>query len=145
MMYLYTTSGASKALFPENDAAGFRHKLPRRLTLPKEPLGWEVAVLDLATPDFAERNSSESVTLFCDICELSIHGHYLMSALLTVNRPGNNSKKGIRENVPNPRYVRVVDDVIERINVYLLDERGERPSFDKGELRCTLHFRPIER
>jgi hypothetical protein len=148
-MYIYLNSNASSELFRDNRADSFIQKLPRRLTRAdftrfstKEC--WEVALVDLRTPKFHGDNSCESVSIYCDICQVSMYENDMRPVLSVVHRPHTqfNKAKPIIHTVDTPRYITVTDHTIEYIKIYLLDEEGRPVPFENGSLRCTLHLRP---
>jgi hypothetical protein len=148
-MYLYLSSDASSDLFSTNSANSFTQKLPRRITQSEiarfsNKQGWEVALVDLRTPRFVDDNTCESLTIFCNICEVSVHENDMSPVLTVAHRPIGqfNTMKPLIVTIDTPRYVRVTDHTLEYIKLYLLDQEGRDIPFQRGSLRCTLHLRP---
>ena len=40
----------------------------------------------------------------------------------------------------HPRYIPVTADSLDALSIYLLDDKGEEPSFKSGHSCCTLHI-----
>jgi hypothetical protein len=156
-MYMYLNSNSSSELFRSNSPADFIYKLPRRLTLRNEYTfsggslsdagDWEVALTDLRTPRFERAHSPQSVTLLCNICEVSVFENDMKPVLTTIHRSRAEvgTVKPIIVEITNPKYVRVTERTIESISLLLIDETGRVASFESEELRCTLHFRPMRK
>lgn len=148
-MYLHITSSCSKELFRNNSPTSFTFKLPRRISIDgmrgsiPPPCRWEIALLDLHTPEFREGYSFTRLTLFCTSCDVSIYENDLSPVLYPVYRPRGikGRSAGVSEVPPHPRYVPLIGDCLEYLELYILDEEGRPPSFSNGELTCTLHVR----
>lgn len=136
-MYIYLTSTASLEYFPNNSVTSFRVKLPKPLNL--KPLGrYSVALLDIDLPKFQQNYAAKHITLFSNMCQHSVSDntlkpilHRLFFADLRSGRP---------QILQSPRYVGLNSENLDIIEIYLLDELNQPPSFRPGQLSCTLHI-----
>jgi hypothetical protein len=139
-MYLYLGSEVNRKYFPNNRAAAFSVKLPKSVQL--TPYGdWMVALADIEMPGFISGYEPKFVTIYSDICRTSIYGEGLKQVLHRIYYQDLRTNTSV---VFNPlRYKGIITDSLDTIQLYLLDEQDNPPSFKNEPLFCTLHIKNI--
>jgi hypothetical protein len=135
IMYIYLDSGASSDIFPDNTAASFRTRLSRPLNLYGPH---EVAVLDVKFPKLTSGYKTEYIMLKSSIC---VDSFVDSSQSPVMARFSSAAVAGRNTQFTTPRYVRLNTQNLHTLDVYLTDARGHRPSFESGDLLCTLHVK----
>lgn len=137
-MYLYLSSTQSTQFFVNNSPAAFRVKLPKRLKLCSSQR-WSIALLDICLPKLKSGYKPLYLTVNSSVVESSVVSMDLMP---TLNRIYFQQLKKYRPLLifEHPRYIPVTTDTMETLDIYLTDSEGNKPSFDEGELLCTLHL-----
>lgn len=139
-MYLYLGSEVSRKYFPNNRAAMFSAKLPKTVQL--TPYGdWMVALVDIKLPTFNPGYEPKFLTIYCDICKTSIYGEGLKQILHRIYYQDLRTNTAITFNPL--RYNGVITDSMDSIQLYLLDDQDNPPSFKNEPLFCTLHIKNI--
>ncbi len=127
-MYLYLSSDNSKSTHPSNRPSEFTVELPRNLILNG---AWEIALTEIY---FQGEGDDKDLYIFTDICESS----YVIDTLLPILRIIK--KSGPLEIL---YYIKLSQDFVSELRVYIRTDGLEEPSFLTKTLRCTLHLRPI--
>ena len=136
-MYIYLSSNQSDNFFIGNTASGFRVKLPKTLYLHGKSQ-WYLAILDIDLPPFSNTYKTNYITINSSICEPSTVNTSLFPILNRVYF--NQLSKDNFVVFDTPRYVRLSVDVLDTIDIYLKDSTSNAPSFDEGQVSCTLHL-----
>lgn len=135
-MYVYLSSSASMQYFPTNESTDFRTTLARPLTLYGD---WEVALTEISFPKLTQGYKPDYIAVACNFCiESLINGgqdQLLDRFFLSELRPSD----AVR--ILRPHYIKLNSDIIYTLQVHLYDETGAKPSFQSGNLHCTLHLR----
>lgn len=134
-LYLHLTSDCNLDIFPENTANAFRVKLPQTLELNGV---WTIALLDVDMPKLVEDYKPKWITLQSTLCAPSVYKTDWKPVLQRFYY--YHVKKGSPLVMERPRYVLVNSRNIDFIDLFILDESGEKASFKRGHLSCTLHL-----
>ena len=136
-MYIYVSSHQSNEYFTDNTAVAFRVRLPKRLNL-QQSWEWSLAILDISLPKFTDEYKTDYITINSRTCEPSIVNTALQPILNRI------FTKELQEGSPvtfdTPRYVRLTQDILDTVDIYLTDSQGRAPSFTPGHVSCTLHL-----
>ena len=136
-VYVYLSSKAStKEHYPDNSASAFTTVLPEALDFQGD---WEVALVELSYPGSASKGGT--VHILTDIIVDSILGDSKLPVLRRINL----ASKGKSLVFDTPFYKPLKNNLIQRLTLSIANSKGEKHSFDKGECRCTLHFRKCRR
>ena len=135
-MYIYAESGTD--LYKENDPSDFRIDLGSALELKGD---WEVAVLDIDIPKMKKNYSPLYINLYSNICSESIMDGIQRPILYRLFK--GNFRGGKALSITTPRYVPLKSNSLRTIGIYILDHKGEKPSFESGRTTCTLHLRKL--
>ena len=135
-MYFHVSSAEDPSTFAGNVSHSFRVKLPRAVYL-QPSTNYEIALVDIFTPNLASQYTPAYVTVNTDICDLSIVDNGLQPVL---QRLYPDHIGGATE-FTNPRYIQLNTEEIDTIHLYLLDDQQASPSFEKGTVYATLHLR----
>ncbi len=127
-MYLHLSSNDSKSTHPDNKPFEFTVNLPRNLILNG---AWEIALTEIY---FQGKSGSKNLYIFTDICESSYVADTFLPLLRIVKRSGP---------LDIPYYIKLSQDFVSELKVYIRTDGLKEPSFLIGTLRCTLHLRPI--
>lgn len=132
-MYIFLSSDASKSIYAENKPASFRTKLSRSLILQG---AHEIALINIRIPKLKAGYKTEYIIIKSSICQDSLidssQGPLLARIFDTSYR---------YEDIAQPCYVPLNAEILHTIDIYLLDSKGTAPSFEPGQLYCTLHIR----
>ena len=136
-MFIYLSSDANTDYFNDNSPSSFRIKLPRNVQL--KPLGkWTVALLDIHIPPFAQNYKPHHLSILSSICKPTAVNSTLKPVL---QRLYAEDITDWPVTIKVPRYVTINSDSLDNIDIYLLDNLGNSPSFADGKLTCTLHIK----
>ena len=136
-MYIYISSDQSGSNFQGNSPGSFRVKLPRQLQL--TPQGsWNVAILDINLPKPPADYKPAYLTINSSMCQPSFVNGTQAPVLHKIYY--SQFKNGKPLTFDNPRYVPVITDSLDIIEIYLTDSNGALPTFEKGHSACTLHL-----
>ena len=136
VIYIYGSS--AKDLYEENEPDTFRINLGTTLDLEGK---WEMALMDIDLPRLTTNYKPQYITLYSSVCTSSIIGAAQRPILYRFFKSDLRYTKAL--NITTPRYVPLNTDSLPVIDIYLLDDKGEKPSFQKGQTTCTLHLRKI--
>jgi len=137
-MYIYLDSRESTEYFPDNCTDSFVVRLTKNTQL--LPYGqWLVTIADIDLPPLQLNYKPKFLALYSDICAPSIYGGGLKQVLHRIYYRELRLARPIVFNPP--RYKKVSTESLNSIHLYLLDDEGNRPSFEKGPLLCTLHIK----
>lgn len=135
-MYIYLTSNGSQTFFSENSSTEFRIRLSRPVTVYGR---WEIAILQVSLPHFKSGYSPAYIDISTSVC--------LPSILNGSEKPILNRIffteiiEGACIRFHRPYYLTVNTENLHVIDINLYDDKGDKPSFDDGEVCCTLHLR----
>lgn len=134
--YVYISSNASKQYFPANESTHFRMTLAKPLSLYGD---WEVALTEINLPKLAQGYKPEYIAIECSFCiDSFVNGgqdQLLDRFFLSELRPSDVIR------LTRPHYVKVNTDLLHTLQLNLYDETHAKPSFQSGNLHCTLHLR----
>lgn len=133
-MFIYGSS--KKNLYKENEPGSFRINLGTILELEGE---WEMALLDIDLPLLEKGYRPLYLTLFSNICSSSILEASQKPVFYRIYRSDFKPRKVLK--ITTPRYVPLNVNSLQTVNMYMLDEKGQKPSFQSGQVNCTLHLR----
>ena len=133
-MYVYAES--CKGLHEEDDPADFRVDLGTLLELDGK---WEIALLDIDLPTMAKDYQPMYLTFYSNVCVESIEDGIQRPILCRLFK--SNFRSGKAWSIDSPRYVPLNVNYLRTIRIYILDQRGDKPSFPQGRTTCTLHLR----
>jgi len=137
-MYLYLDSRDSAEYFPDNSSVSFTAKLAKNIQF--SPYGqWFVTVADIDLPPLQIDYKPKFLVLYSDICTPSIYGGGLKQVLHRIYYRELHLARPIVFNPP--RYKPISAESLDTIRLYLLDDEGNRPSFRRVPLLCTLHVK----
>ena len=128
--YIFLSSDHSTEYFPQNCVTDFKIKLKTALTLDEH---WYVALCDVRF-GIKSADTSNSLTIFCDLCKHSFINEYSEPILRRIGR------KESRQ-FSDKQYFPVVQRYIERIHIYILNEKGQTPLVSNRPLELTLHLK----
>ena len=133
-MYIYAENGMGT--YKDDDPANFRIDLGTTIELEGS---WEMALLDIDLPTMKKGYNPIFLTLYSDVCSESIEDGVQRPVLHRVFKADFKGGKALT--ITTPRYVPINSKSIRNIHIYILDYRGEKPSFQQGRTTCTLHLR----
>ena len=136
-MYLYLNSSSHKRLFPSNIASNFTVKTPKVLDVSPSG-GCSIALLDIELPEFADNYKTKYISVYCSLCQPSLHGAELRPVLTRLYF--NDVKHGGPFRFDTPRYIPLNTGSLNYFNIFILDDKDLPPSFNVRELLCTLHI-----
>ena len=141
IMYLFLSSDDSLKIHENNKAIDFIVTLPSPLYLDREAR-WECGLCDLSitTKDSASVKRADRLHVYCNLIETSYEQGSTQPILKTAQL------KAVKNNVAfynPPYYMRVAQERIDSIHIYLRLDKGQIPSFDDGITSCTLHLRAV--
>ena len=129
--YVYLSSGDSTEYFPANKAHQFITKLQESLRLEREC--WEVALTEIYWPG---DGLTEEKNINSDLVVETLCGGVKSP---TLRKIVNAKGKGME--FTNPYYIPLRVNKIDSVEVVISTGNEKGPSFDSGDLHCTLHFR----
>lgn len=135
--YLYISSSSHEDLYPTNSPADFKVKLSRGVKAVNFNQ-WSVALIDIDLPPLRAGYKPSYITILGSFCTPTHYFTSLQPVLQRLYFP--QLKKGRPLSIDIPRYVRVNTDGLDVVRLYLQDDQGHPPSFERGELTCTLHL-----
>ena len=136
--YIFLSSSDSKQINSTNKPHDFTVVLPQSISFNREEgTEWTVALADIAITN--QGDLTKTILVFCDIVSPSlIRGSY--NPVLR-SFPSQTLKS---TSLFLPYYLPVNSSLIERIRIYLVDDKLKPITFDESkgdiELTCSLHF-----
>ena len=128
--YLFLSSNDSQIFFPHNSPADFRIKLDNPIVLDAH---WHVCLCEI-TFKLKANDNSKSMGVYSSICRSSYIDNQAAPILRRITR------KGAQEFM-NRQYFPIVRRYIESLDVYIRNERGEKPLFSDKPVELTLHLK----
>ena len=139
--YVYLNSASCKKYFSSNTSTSFRILLSKPIYLQGY---WEVGLIDADFPNLQPNYDPDFITINSHICEESISDDSLLPILCRIYKAElKRSQRPLR--ILQPVYIPINTENLSSIDMYLKDDSGNSPSFGKGSLICTLHFRQCEK
>ena len=132
---IYLSSTDSLSTYPSNTAYDFTSILAKEVRL-DELREWEVGVVEMKmTP------SAENFYICCDFVEPSIVGEYYFPVLRRLLLQTSSLGGEIPYYIDTPFYMKMTRKNLERMRIYLSDEKGSVGSVASGLLGVTLDIR----
>lgn len=136
--YLHVNCNDSTSIYPDNDPADFRIRLPKPLSLEGE---WECALLNISFwPQFHTSEKPKELYICIDEIANSYAVDGLYPILKRVSVPENIITK-VNLIYPHLDFLPVTQSLLQSVHVYIMDNERLQPSFIIKDLYCTLHLR----
>ena len=142
-LYIYLQSDHCRLDYPENTAASFTVKLPRRLHLHGQ---WSCGLSDIIMPPVRLLNRAEwapalPLNICTTLCEDSIITSMQAPVLRRIVINDREQREGTRMIFNPAYYIPIVQNDFETITLYINADFQHKVTFDDGILNCTLHFK----
>ena len=132
--FIYLTHTDDIESFPENEVSDFQVNIKPPVKIGFDEI-WSLAVTEINfTP-----NSLEPILLCCNICQDSYVGNKQFPVLRKFYPSSLGNTHFYR--YAFPYYVKTRPDTVQRLRLYLIDDKGKPLSFTDTALNCTLHLR----
>ena len=130
--YIYLSSDYCKDIFRSNSVSDFTNKLDPPIEL-NNIEDWSVALTEISYPP----GTKQSFSLYTDVITTS----YGMGNQLPILRNVNVDSQKSNIIFDRPYYIKINNNFLEQLRVYIRGLNGESLSFNTGTLSCVLHLR----
>lgn len=103
---------------------------------------YEISLIQLSLPSFQKDYSPKYIDIYSSFCKQSVVNDAEKQLLNRAFLPEIEAPSCIR--FGNPHYVPTNAEQLHVLDIHLLDDEGEKPSFQDGEVYCTLHLRKCQ-
>lgn len=139
--HLHLSSSDSRDIYPNNTASDFRVQLPRSLRLQGK---WEGALLNISYWPQVHSTSRKPDELY--ICSDLVGSCYALNSLHPVlkriSMPDQENAK-INIHFASPDFLPLIQNTVQNLRIYIIDNTSQSPSFIRKDLYCTLLLRRL--